>query len=340
MAPLSFEDLVAKHFQALPTDAEARRAAELKKKYRAFVEAINDPSHSCFCQWVDKRTARNWRGPQFWGSLRYCATHKKMGFREKSRVTAEVPPSKADLKDEYTKFVEAINDPKQLCFCRWVDSSSAKSWKGPKFWNDLRYCYTHEKMGLNDVRRKQDGSRRQREAALVRYNTFRAAIDNLEHPCFCQWVDVPEAQNWRGPKFWDQLQHCKTHDKNGVRRGTLGQNGRRRKRHTVIIDLVDSSDEERSEGAERTITEQSRRQENTDRRKRRKINAEINGSGFLRSEIPKVMYSRHTIATDILRSAGIHPTLPPLNWWTDPNLLDIKTAHQVHRQVLKNSPRG
>ena len=339
MAPPSFEDLVAKHFQALPTGAEARRAAELKK-YQAFVEAVNDPFHGCFCQWVDKRTARNWQGPQFWSSLHYCATHKKMGFREKPKMTAEVRPSKADLKVEYTKFVEAVNDPKQLCFCRWVDSFSAKNWKGPKFWNELRYCYVHKKMGLNDARRKQDEVC-PREAALVRYNTFRAAIDNFEHPCFCQWVDVPEARNWRSPKFWDQLQHCKTHDKNGVRRGTLGQNGRRRKRHTVIIDLVDSSDEERSEGAERTITEQARIPENTDRRRGREINAETTASEFSRrSEIPKAIYTRHTIATDILRSAGIHPTLPPLNWWTDPNLLDIKAGHQAHREVLKNYRHG
>ena len=108
----------------------------------------------------------------------------------------------------------------------------------------------------------------------------------------------------------------------GVRLGTLQRWHRRGPTHPIIIDLGDSSDEELFGAAGRVPASKTHGMVEDEGKR--------NGMAFCRvhydpkTYILRPRYTAHTIASDILRAAGIHPTHPPLNWNRDHRLLDIQ----------------
>ena len=179
-------------------------------------------------------------------------------------------------------------------------------------------------MSPKDTLIKSSQKRGNSYAAVLRrlWQQFSDHVKDPNTACLCLWVDASEARNWRAPKFWKELEHCTVHQKMGRKPDRHGQDWRRLNATPVVIDLGESSDEELFGPVQQ---EQARTQSSWPR-PGDKLDSK---SGTARRDNGATVgqrsnYTAHTIATDILRAAGIHPTLPPLNWRTDPCLLDIQ----------------
>ena len=163
---------------------------------------------------------------------------------------------------------------------------------------------------------------RQNAAALKqRWKEFSTAVKDKNTECFCAWVHVPEARNWKAPKFWNDLKYCKSHGKMGARLGKL-QERRRQPARTVIIDLGNSSDEELFDTGVQNLASQGPNLTNLKGRNSGTVSQKTHHE--IETFRRKPRYTAETIASDVLRAAGIHPTRPPLNWSRDHRLLDIQ----------------
>ena len=163
---------------------------------------------------------------------------------------------------------------------------------------------------------------RQDVAALKqRWKEFSSAVKNKDTECFCAGVQVPEARNWKATKFWDNLKYCKRHGKMGARLGKP-QKRRPQPKRTVIIDLGNSSDEELFDIGVQNLAPQGHDVTDPVGKRNGTVSQKIHRE--IKQPTRKPRYTAETIACDVLRAAGIHPTQPPLNWNRDYRSLDIQ----------------
>jgi hypothetical protein len=104
----------------------------------------------------------------------------------------------------------------------------------------------------------------------------------------------------------------------------LGKPQKRRPqpKRTVIIDLGNSSDEELFDIGVQNLAPQGHDVTDPVGKRNGTVSQKIHRE--IEQPTRRPSYTAESIACDVLRAAGIHPTQPPLNWNRDYRSLDIQ----------------